>query len=143
MLETDNNISRIQCLAIYTYYKIKSIHECKRLTINLKMSTYKTYNASIFMYNFKLKALSKSLSNKVDVFQQSFRNISCTYKESKATQYKRIKLKPCSKTIKCQILRWSRRLGLPMCISTEKTILGNYGESNVRRKHVITMVEAM
>ena len=103
-LDTEKDINRRKGLAICTYNKISNILQHKKLSINLKIRAFRTYIESIFLYNSEIWTLTKSLSNKVDVFQRKLLrrmlNIKWQDKVTNEDLYRRTKLTPWSTTIK-------------------------------------------
>ena len=110
LLDTGKDINRRRGLAINAMRKLKFIFASSRISIELKLKSFNTYVASIFLYNSELWTLTKSAEDKIDSFhtRQLRYVIGITWPKiiSNKNLYDMTKAEKWSRTVKRRRLNW-------------------------------------
>ena len=70
LLDTTNDIDRRKILTIKSTKTFEHIYKSKRINTELKIRTFNTYTASIFLYNSELWTLAETMQNIIDAFHR-------------------------------------------------------------------------
>ena len=75
LLDTKEDIQRRKSLAITAANKLNDIFQNKRLTITTKITVFKTYIISIFLYNSETWTITSTEAEKIDAFHRKLLRI--------------------------------------------------------------------
>ena len=70
LLDTTKDIERRKGLALSSMQAFEYVFKSKRISTELKIRTFSTYTASIFLFNSELWALTETLQNSIDSFHR-------------------------------------------------------------------------
>ena len=70
MLDTKCDIDRRKILTIDSMKSFYDIYKSKRISVSLKIRTFKAYSGSVFLYNSELWTLTETLEKQINSFQR-------------------------------------------------------------------------
>ena len=110
LLHTKCDIERRKILTLDSMKAFEHIFKSKRISISLKIRTFNTYCASIFLYNSKLWTLTGTLEKEIEAFHRKLLRITINFKWPKVVSneklYQLISATKWSTIIKKRRLNW-------------------------------------
>ena len=89
LLHTKCDIERRKILTLDSMKAFEHIFKSKRISISLKIRTFSTYCASIFLYNSELWTLTGTLEKEIEAFHRRLLRITIDFKWPKVVSNKK------------------------------------------------------
>ena len=111
LLDTSYDIERRKGITLDSIQKFEYIYKSKRISTELKIRTFNTYTASIFLYNSELWAITDTLQDDIDSFHRRLLRRAIDIRWPKLISnnerlYEKVKVEKWSKIIRRRRLNW-------------------------------------